>query len=102
MDQADKKTQLLNRARLLLSQARYASPINQLLAAFAIAAKDVTETELENICQIVEEHNQKQEEVFATYKAKMETALKKYANIISASQKTPVITPNVIQVGQSK
>lgn len=77
------REQLLEKARLLLSQAQYAPPINLFMIEATIEAKNTTDEQLENICKLLEEHNQKQAEIYREYKEEMKQALAEYLASVS-------------------
>ena len=77
------RVELLEKARRLLSQAQYAPPINLFLIEATIDAKDTSDEQLENVCHLLEEHNQKQAEIYREYKEEMKLALTEYLAAIS-------------------
>ncbi|EKD47461.1 MAG: hypothetical protein ACD_66C00049G0002 [uncultured bacterium] len=80
------KNELVAKAKKLFAEVKYAPPLNLFLIESLLANKNATEEDLEKLCNTLEEHNQKQDEIYAEYKVELKNALTDY---LKKTQKSP-------------
>ena len=93
MDQTStsRKDELKTKAKTLLKQARYASPMNLYMMNAVIESNDSSVTDLEELVKLLEEHNIKYEQNFTEYQKEVNLAFTEYFKSVKKPEDKTVV-----------